>query len=185
MKKIILASALGLTIAAAGIASASDVVPNLNAGTKSLDISGSYDASTALDYSVSLDGGFGYFFIDNLEVIGVAGWQGTSLADTFELGAEVQYNIPTGTPWVPFVGMGVLWAGTEIDDDFYEDEDDFDKDAWLGRFMGGVKYFFRDDIALNLNMKYDVASKDVYGNDDGGRDGYNWSMGLGINFYFD
>ncbi len=185
MKKIILASALGLSIAATGMASANAVVPNLNKGTKSLDVNGSYDSNTALDYQFNLGLGVGYFFIDNFEVAVVGGVQSNSFADTYEFGAIAEYNFTTGTPWVPFVTVGVLWAGTELDDDIYNDEGDFDKDAWLGRFGGGIKYFFRDDIALSLNCKYDVASKDIYGNDDGDRDGYNWTMGLGLRFYFD
>ena len=185
MKKIILASVLGLSLAATGMASANDVVPNLNKGTKSLDINGSYDNNTALDYQLNIGAGFGYFFVDNLEVAAVLGWQSNSLSDTFELGAVVEYNIPTGTPWVPFVQAGVLWAGTELDDKVYNDASNIDSDAWLGRFGGGIKYFFRDDISLGLSVKYDLASEDIYSDDDGNLDNYNLTIGLGLRFYFD
>ncbi len=185
MKKIILASALGMSLAVTGMASANDVVPNLDKGTKSLDINGSYDNNTALDYQFNLGVGVGYFFIDNLEVAAVGGWQSNSLSDTYELGATAEYNFSTGTPWVPFVTVGVLWAGTELDDDVYNDTGDIDSDAWLGRFGGGIKYFFRNDIALALNLKYDIASDDIYSDDDGNLDDYNWTVGLGLRFYFD
>ncbi len=185
MKKIILASALGLTLAATGIASANDVVPNLNKGTKSLDINGSYDNNTALDYQLNLGAGFGYFFVDNLEVAAVLGWQSNSLSDTFELGGVVEYNIPTGTAWVPFVQAGVLWAGTELDDDKFNNAGEIDSDAWLGRLGGGIKYFFRNDISLALSVKYDLASEYIYSDDEGNLDDYNLTVGLGLRFYFD
>ncbi len=186
MKKIILASIIGLSLTTASMASATnEVVPNLDKGTKSLDINGSYDANTALDYQFNLGAGFGYFFIDNLEVAVVTGWQSNSLSDTFELGAVVEYNIATGTPWVPFVQAGVLWAGTEVDDDVFNDANDMDADAWLGRFGGGVKYFFRNDIALSLDLKYDIASEHIYSDDQGNMEDDNLTAGIGLRFYFD
>ncbi len=185
MKKIILASALGLSLAVTGMASASDVVPNLNKGTKSLAVNGSYDANTALDYQLNLGVGVGYFFIDNLEVAASGGWQSNSLSDTYELGAVAEYNIPTGSAWVPFVQAGVLWAGTELDDAIYNNANDMDSDAWLGRFGGGIKYFFRNDIALSLGINYDIASEDIYSDDEGNLDDYNVTAMLGLRFYFD
>ncbi len=184
MRKILFVSIVGVFLASVAWAS-DEVVPNLNKGTKSLDINGFYDANSALDYQFNLGAGFGYFFIDNFQVAAVTGWQSNSLSDTFELGAVAEYNIPTSTPWVPFVMLGALWTGTEIDDDFYNGSDEIDSDAFLGRLGGGVKYFFRDDIALSLGLNYDIASEDIYADDDGNLDDYNWTLLMGLRFYFD
>ena len=185
MKKVILASALGLSLAVTGMASANDVVPNLNMGTKSLALSGSYDANHPLDYQLTLNAGYGYFFWDNIELSVVGGWTSNDLIDTYTLGVAGEYNIQTGSPWVPYLLAGVLWSGMEIDDDVYNDVDDMDEDAWIGRFGGGIKYFMRDGVALSLSLNYDYATDDIYASDDGDMDDYNWTALLGLRFYFD
>ena len=63
--------------------------------------------------------------------------------------------------------------------------DDMDADTWIGRFGGGVKYFFRDDIAVSLGINYDIAADDIYWDDEGNADSYNWTALLGLRFYFD
>ncbi len=74
MRKILFVSIVGVFLASVAWAS-DEVVPNLNKGTKSLDINGFYDANSALDYQFNLGAGFGYFFIDNFQVSAVTGWQ--------------------------------------------------------------------------------------------------------------
>ena len=186
MKKIIFACIIGLSLATAGMATAAnDAVPNLNKGTKSLRLNGSYDANHPLDYQITLEGGFGYFFWDNIELAALGGWQGNDLMDKIELGLVGEYNFNFNSPWVPFLQVGVLYAGAEVEDDIYNNDDDMDADTWIGRFGGGVKYFFRDDIAVSLGINYDVAADDIYWDDDGNADSYNWTALLGLRFYFD
>ena len=185
MKKIILASAMVLSVATFAMASGSAVVPNLDKGTNSLRLNGSYDANHPLDYQLTLEVGYGYFFWDNIELAVLGGWQSNTLIDTIELGVVGEYNFKTNTPWVPFLLVGVLYAGAEVDDDVYNDSDDMDADTWIGRFGGGIKYFFREDIAVDLAVNYDVAADDIYWDDDGNADGYNWTMQLGLRYYFD
>lgn len=185
MKKIILAvAALGLVCT--GSAFAGDkVTPNIDKGTKSATLYGSYDNNDALDYQLTLAGTYGYYFWDNVEIAGVLGWQSNDLADTVEIGLVGTYNFNTGSAWIPFIKAGVLYAGVEIDDDVYNDVDDADADAVIGRLGAGVKYFFRDDVALSLAVNYDIASEDLYFDDDGNLDDYNITALIGIEFYFD
>jgi hypothetical protein len=66
----------------------------------------------------------------------------------------------------------------------YNDANDADADAWIARFGGGFKYFLTSDVALSLSLNYDLASKDIYPDEDGNVDDYNISMLLGLQFYF-
>ncbi len=185
IKQSILTAIIGLSFTTVAVAANNPTIPNLDKGTKSLQLAGSYDANHALDYELTIDAGFGYFFWDNIEIAVVGGWQSNDLIDTYELGAMAEYNLNFESPWVPYFHVGVLWAGAEVDDDIYNDTDDMDADAWIGRFGGGLKYFFRDSIAVSLGINYDLASDDLYVDDDGDFDDYNWTAMLGLRFYFD
>lgn len=184
MRQSILTAIIGLSFTTVAIA-ANNVVPNLNTGTKSLRVNGSYDFNHALDYELTLEAGYGYFFWDNIELSIVGGVQSNKLIDSYQLGAVGEYNLNFGSAWVPFFQVGALWAAAEIDDDIYNSPGELDEDAFIARFGGGVKYFFRDDIALSLSLNYDWASEDLYMDDKGSVDDYNWTALLGIRFYFD
>jgi hypothetical protein len=167
------------------MAFAEGVVPNLDEGTKELRVAGSYDGDHPLDYQAVLDLGFGYFIMDNVEVGCLLGWQGNDVFDLYEVGAFAEYNFDLDSPIVPFVQVGALWVGAEVDDDIYNDSNSIDEDAWAGRFGAGVKYFIRDGVALALEGVYDIASEDVYADDDGDVDDYNWQALLGLRIYWD
>ena len=183
MKKIILA-VVAFSFVVSGTAWAK-VTPNLDAGTKQLRIYGSWDNNHPLDYQLTLGGGFGFFIMDNLELGAVIGWESNDLSDTLEAGIVAEYNFTTGSPWVPFVKAGGLYAGVELDDDVYNVSGRADEDAFIGRLGGGVKYFFRDEIAIGLSVNYDLATEDLYPDDDGNMDNYNIQAVIGLEFYFD
>jgi hypothetical protein len=183
MRRIIVAAVI-VGLAFTGTAWA-EVTPNIDKGTKQLAIYGSYDNNHPLDYQLILGGAFGYFVTDGLLLSGVLGWQSNDLADSIEAGVVGEYNFNTNSPWVPFVKAGVLYKGVELDDEIYNVSDEADADAWLGRLGGGVKYFFRSDIAISLALNYDIASEDLYFDDDGNAENYNIKAVLGLNFYFD
>jgi opacity protein-like surface antigen len=182
MKKIIIAAvALGFLFTGAAWA---QVTPNLDQGTSQLGINGSWDNNSALGYQFNFGGSYYYSLSDNFQLGGVLGWQSNDLSDTFLGGVEGVYNITTGSAWVPFLTLGALYAGVEVDDDVYNNTNEADKDAWVGRLGGGVKYFLTNDVALSLSLNYDLASKDIYPDEDGNVDDYNISMLLGLQFYF-
>lgn len=183
MKKILAAvAAIGLIWTGSAFA---EVTPNIDKGTKSATLYGSYDNNAALDYDLTLAATYGYFFWDGLEIAGILGWQSNDLADTYEIGALGTYNFDTGSAWIPFLKVGILYSAVEIDDDIYNNSDDADADAVLGRFGAGVKYFVRDDVALSLGLDYDIASEDMYFDDDGELDNYNVTVKIGLDFYWD
>lgn len=107
------------------------------------------------------------------------------LSDHVELGVVSTYNWDTGSAWVPFVKVGLLYAGIEIDDAIYDDDDEADASGVIGRLGGGIKYFFRDNVAMSLAVNYDKATEDIYFDSDGGRDDYNVKALVGLEFYFD
>ena len=183
MKKQIL-SFLAIGLICCGSAYAG-VTPNLDKGTKQANLYGSFDSNSALDYQLTLAGGFGYFFWDNIEIGAVVGWQSNDLSDHVELGLIGTYNFNLDSPWVPFIKAGVLYAGVEIDDDIYDADDEADANAVVGRLGLGIKYFFRDSVAMSVGVNYDKASENMYFDDDGGRDDYNVTALVGIEFYFD
>ena len=184
MKKLILSSFLAFAIICSGSAYA-EVTPNINEGTKQLSLNGMYDANHALDYQLTLGGGFSYFVMDSWQIGGVVGWSSNDLADSLELGIVTEYDFNTGSPWVPFVKAGILYAGVELDDDVYNNSGEADFDTWIGRLGAGCKYFFRDDIAVSLALNYDKAGDDLYFDDEGDVDDYNIKAVLGLEFYFD
>ena len=183
MKRIILATVIS-AMAITGTAWA-EVTPNINEGTKQLSLNGSYDANHALDYQLVLGGGFAYFVMDSWQIGGVVGWSSNDLADSLELGIVTEYDFNTGSAWVPFVKAGILYAGVELDDDVYNNSGQADGDTWIGRLGAGVKYFFRDDIAIALAVNYDKAGDDLYFDDEGDVDDYNIKAVLGLEFFFD
>ena len=83
----------------------------------------------------------------------------------------------------PFLLAGALWTGVELDDDVYNNQDDIDGDACLGRFGGWIKYLFRDGIALSVSANYDIASEEIYADDDGNLDDCNWKMLMSLRLY--
>ena len=181
MKKLVIALAICFALTSVTWAQS---VPALDQGTKELKLYGSYDGNHPLDYSLILAGGFGYFVMDNLELSGILGWQSNDLADALELGLVADYHFNLGSPWVPFLELGVLYAAVEIDDDVYNVSSEPDEDAWLARFGAGVKYFVTDNVAISLTGIYDYASADIYATQGGSLKDYNWKALLGISFYF-
>ncbi len=156
-----------------------NVTPNLNQGTKTIEGSGSIDGDTPVgtDYNIQLS--YGYFFFDNLELGGILGYRDNDDFSTYEIGARAEYNFPTETPLVPFVGAAVLWAGADADDS------DKDEDTVVGRLSAGVKYFIDDNVALSFAAVYDMAGDDLYIDEDGDADDTNFKGVFGIQFYFD
>jgi hypothetical protein len=182
MKKIVIAAvALGFLFTGAAWA---QVQPNLDQGTHQLEVYGSYDNNSVADYQLNLGVGYGIFVSDNVEVGGVFGWEKSDLSDSLELGIVARYYFNTGSAWIPFLALGGLYKAIEVDDDVYNDPNHSDLDAWVGRFGGGVSYFFTNDVALSMSINYDFASDNLYYNGDGDFDDYNLSGVLGLQFYF-
>ena len=124
----ILGIAMALILLVTGSAFAQDVTPNLDKGTKALHVAGRLDTDTPADFQWNLDLGVGYFFWDNLELGAGVFLGGNDIFKRYDLGVYGQYNISTGSQWVPFLFLGAYYAGMELDDEIYSlnEKTDFD-----------------------------------------------------------
>jgi outer membrane protein W len=185
MYKAIITTTMVLTLACVSFAQ-EDITPNLNEGTKELRLHGSYDNDAPMDYELTLGVGYGYFFIDNLQVAVEANVTANDVITIYELGGYVEYNFPCGGQWVPFIGAGGFYVGAEVDDDIYNDPDSgADADTAVAKAGAGVKYFLRNDVAISLRADYSYAADDIYTDEDGNIEDTNVKAVLGLRFYFD
>ncbi len=153
------------------------VTPNLDKGTKVLEGSGSIDVM-ADDVQIQL--GYGQFIADGVEVAVIAGLIDNDRYMSTELGLRAEYNIMLGSPLVPFLNAGVVWADVEADGS------DLDTDAAVFSVGGGVKYFIRDNVALALNGSYLVATDDIFvDSEDDELSDDEFRILFSVRFYFD
>jgi opacity protein-like surface antigen len=188
MKRVAMVMAMAIGVVGSVVAQNADqgITPNIDAGTKEIRLHGSYDGDTPLDYELSIGGGYGYFICDGLELAVELAVENNDLMTLFEVGAVVEYNIDTGSAWVPFAGLGAFYVGAEADDDYYNDPDSgLDADTAVAKAMAGVKYFIRNDIAISLRADYSVAADDLYVDEDGKQDDSNFKTVLALRYYWD
>ena len=181
----ILSIATALILLLTGSAFAADVTPNLDKGTKTLNLHGRLDTDTPADFEYSLGTGIGYFFWDNLELGAGFFTRGNDIFTRYDLGVYGQYNIKTGSQWVPFVRLGGFYAGMEIDDEIYNKSDETDFDTAIGRLGGGIAWFLRDGIAIEASVHYNWASDHLWVDQDGNRKDSNVTGILGLRYYWD
>jgi len=181
----ILGIAMALILLVTGSAFAQDVTPNLDKGTKALHVAGRLDTDTPADFQWNLDLGVGYFFWDNIELGAGVFLGGNDIFKRYDLGVYGRYNVNTGTAWVPFVYLGGFYAGMEVDDDIYNVSSETDFDTAVGKVGGGVAWFLRENISLDVSVNYNWASDDLWVNQDGESTDSNVTGLLGLRFYFD
>jgi len=153
------------------------VTPNLDKGTQVLEGAGFIDVM-ADELQIQL--AYGQFVADGIEVALVAGLRDSDRYMSTELGVRTEYNLALGSPLVPFLSAGVVWASVEADDS------DLDTDAAIFSVGGGVKYFIRDDVALAVNGSYLMATDDIFiDSDDGKVNDDEFRILFSVRFYFD
>ncbi len=173
MKKWIAVFSGAMLIAASGLAQ------NLDAGTKELLLSGSVDFDTPVGTDLTLDIGLGHFVADNIEVGVLAGISDNDAGTLWRLGAFGELNLPVeGLGVVPFVGAAVLYA-------YADPKEGSSDDALVGRASAGLKYFLTSDLAIAAQANFEVASEDIYVEEDGKVSDTNWDITLGLRYFFD
>lgn len=93
------------TLMAAGLVTAAENSagnPSLKEGTKELRLSGHYDLDAFDNYDWELQGGYGVFVIDNLELGAAADLSATDHTKLYGLSAFAEYNLDLGSPLVPY-----------------------------------------------------------------------------------
>lgn len=170
MKKLTTA----LAIVAMATTSFATVIPE---GTQEIGLSGSFVADTAAGTDSSLTILYGRYVMDQFVVGGAFDLQDNDLGTTYGLGAYTEYNFDVQSAWTPYLGVKVFWAGVDID------LDTADSDAAVLTPYGGVKYFVNDSVALFGQFDYDLASADIYIDDNLDVSSTNYGIELGIRIY--
>lgn len=155
----------------------SGVTPNLDRGTKVLE-GGGYINLMGDDVQLQLAAG--QLVADGIEVALVAGLRDSDAYMSTELGVRAEYNLVLGSPFVPFLNAGVVWADVESDPSGIE------TDAAVFSVGAGVKYFLRDHVALAVNGSYLYATDDIFvDSDDGKVNDDEFRILFSLRFYFD
>jgi opacity protein-like surface antigen len=163
MRKTWLLFAVAAMFAGSALAAenqSSGITPNLSKGTKVIEGAGQFDVM-ADELQIQL--AFGKLVADGVEVAVVAGLRDSDRYMSTELGVRGEYNFILGSPFVPFLSAGVVWADVEADGS------DLDTDAAVFSVGGGVKYFIRDGVAVGVNASYLAATDDIFIDSDDGQ----------------
>jgi opacity protein-like surface antigen len=184
MKKILCLVVMTILIAGGTAAAQERTVPMLREGVKEVGINGFIDFEGAQgDVDAVAEALFGYFLNRHLEVGGFLSYSRANDGDdiTYGVGAFAEYHI-FGARWVGFaetvpyfgasVGLGVLDSASE------ENESAL---TFIPKV--GVKWFFRDYVALDTNVFLALATEDIYLN-DGSSDSYDFGMRFGLRVLF-
>ena len=197
------------TFAALAIACSAQDAPDLSEGRQELTLQGSLNLEAADDFLLVADIGYGRFFWDNIE-LGVRG--GINASDSalgFDLGPFAECNFAGESPWVPFLGAAVSWAGASFDADSdgvsggvsangvgvgaeagedgadvdVDTDSDEDVNALQFGITAGLKYFLSQDVAISASYQFEFATDDVHGSLNDAKDNAS-SLLLGIRAYF-
>jgi len=125
---------------------------------------GSWEVTLTSDFDQGFSPSIGYYIIDNLALTVLASYSQTEVeqagaktdvTDT-SFGAGVAFNVPTGGPVVPFVGLSLQYLNEEIDDAGVIDE--------LGgpaiEVTGGVKFMVNERSSFNILLSYLTGTLD-------------------------
>lgn len=152
-------------------------------GSSELGVGGGLDFKSAVGTDVSIDVRYAYFFWDYISLGGVAGFGDNDAATSFKIGAVGEYNFKLpdnyqpliGTDFVPFVGLGLSCQYVDV---YHEKET-----ALVFTTEGGVKFFLTDSAAVTLSGVFDLATKDIFPDDDDANK-WNIALRLGMRFHF-
>ena len=178
MKKILCAVAVLSLVCLGGTAFAQAQNPMLKAGTQELGLSGNFDFDDpGGDVSLDTFGSYGYFIQDYVELGGRVGYQreGGGDVEGLNLGVFGEYNFPASAIGVPFVGLALDYAYSDILGE--------DQDAFVLTPAVGVKWFIREYFAIDTRLFFNWATEDLYMN-DGKLEDTNWGLTLGLRTYF-
>lgn len=159
MKKIALLSCFLLFFAG----SAECFRPALGRGTQEVSVRGYWDPEGALGMEFDISGSYGYFLMDNLLAGALAGY--ASYEDTvtgfnsdtriWMLGGFLEYHFDIGMLTVPYAGLEAGYASYRL----------FGAPSESSFFYGpkaGMKYFLSENVALDMALKYLIATDDIF-----------------------
>lgn len=182
MKK---SAVLAVSIALAALAAAPSAFGRalVTQGSHELGLSGMLDFNSEVGTASALDARFDWFFVDQFSFGVVGGFSDNDYYTHIRLGLSTEYNFLisddyrplVGTDFVPFLGLGLSFAYADSDED----------DTFAGVLTGeaGAKFFLSDDFAIVASVLGEVATDDIFMNDEKSSTA-DISLRLGMRFFF-
>lgn len=177
MKKLL--CAMMILVAARGFGGGRESSTPLESGAMELGLNAGLDfQSPHGDVAGQLDGRWGYFVMDNIELGGVV-----SLANSKDYGhagtgfglgpyAELNFDLDI-MPVMPYIGIQIKYNAGD-----YWPHDHLNVEG-----AAGLKFFLIETTAIAAELYYDLASQKVYNNDDSLKS-TDAGARLGLRFYF-
>ena len=156
--------------------------PFLHQGIKELGLSGNLDFQQESRVVLNLNGRFGYFPRNYLEVGGFAEVQSNfNEFSRYGLGGFAELHVPD---LAILQGRAVPYAGADLGLEFVDTSLGEDNAALIFRPRVGVKWFIRDYFAVDTNLFVAVATDDIFPNRKNHLDPYDVGLQLGVRIYF-
>ena len=156
--------------------------PLLQRGTKELGLSGTLDFQQESRAVLDINGRFGYFPQNNLEIGGFA-----EVASNFNefsrygLGGFAELHVPD---LAILQGQAVPYVGADLGLAFVDTSLGEDNAALIFRPRIGLKWFIRDYFAIDTSVFVAVATDDIFPNKRHDLDPYDVGIQLGLRIYF-
>ncbi|MDY0145805.1 MAG: hypothetical protein RBS84_07435 [Kiritimatiellia bacterium] len=174
--------ALALVVAVAVPAAMGSAL--ITQGANELAISGMVDFQSGEGTETILDVRYAYFVMDRVALGAKASMQYNDNYRHFGIGGTAEYNFKLpqnfkplfGTDLVPFLGVALDYRYADIK--YVGDES-----AVVLGGEGGAKFFLTDTTAVTLSLLGEIATEDVYV-DDNKATNRDLRLMLGMRFYF-
>lgn len=157
--------------------------PMLDDGTQELSVGGTIDLPESDEIDYDIEGSYGYFIRDGLEIgveINAADFDG---ADRIELSGFTEYNFMRDQNLVPYVGGGLGLVSADFDETIEVDTTLDDGDGAIFNIEGGVKFFLRPYMAISTSIDFSVSTDDVFETDEAIEDNLT-SFRIAMRYYF-
>ena len=129
-----------------------------------------------VDYT--LDVSYGYFILDDIEIGPMIGFASYGKLESFSIGIFGEYNIDFDSPVVPYVAMRLAYVSAKND---YIGGDN--KNSVEFEPAAGLKFFIAENVAISGEFYYDIASDDVYYNDNKMKNN-DYGLKFGVRSFF-
>ena len=158
------------------------ISPFLHEGIKELGLSGNLDFQQESRVVLNINGRFGYFPRNYLEVGGFAEVQSNfNEFSRYGFGGFAELHIPA---WAFMQDRAIPYVGADFGPEFVQTSIEEDHAALIFRPRFGLKWFIRDYVAIDTNLFVAVATDDIFPNKKNDLDPYDVGIQLGLRIYF-
>ena len=156
--------------------------PLLLQGTKELGLAGTLDFQQESRVVLDINGRFGYFPRNQLEVGAFAEVSSNFNEFTrYGLGGFAEVHMPH---LALLKGQAIPYGGADLGPEFVHTSLGADHAALIFRPRIGLKWFIKDYVAIDTNLFLAVATADIFPNRKNHLDPYDIGIRLGLRIYF-